>query len=129
MSKRWNRATFQKPQLVGIASEPGFKAFPWEIRTPAQPACDRLEEPLEDKSRASLSADSIEQDDFAARLQHPRKFIQRYFRVRDRVHHALRSHDIKGSIRKEQLLGVHYRQAFHLSKVPRANSLASFAQH
>src|SRR6516164_3923661 len=129
MSERRNRATFQKPQLARIASKPGGETFPRKIRSPAKAAGYWLEKPFEDKSRTSLGTDSIKQNDFSARLQHPRKFIQRHFRVRYGVHYALRGHDIKGLIRKKQLLGIHYCQTLHVTKIQSADALTCFAQH
>src|SRR5262249_41068147 len=110
------------PQLARDASKPGGEPFPWKIRPPAQAARDRLEKLFEDKSRAGPGTNSIKQYDFAARLQHPREFIQRHVRVRDGAHYALRGDNIKGLIRKKQLLGIHHGQTFHVTKIQSTNS-------
>src|SRR5262245_48406246 len=76
VTKRRHGAAFHQTHAVrplGPAREP----FPGKLRAPAQPERHRRKGALEGATQARLRADTADQYDLAAWLEHAREFIKR----------------------------------------------------
>ena len=60
--------------------------------------------------KAAFRADMVDEDQFAARLEHAHKFIECGLRVRHRGDDILRHHRVEIVIGKTKLLRVHHRE-------------------
>ena len=105
------------------------KARPRELRPPAEPPRQWRECQFEDAARAAFGADVVDQDQFAAGLQHTDEIIQRRFGIRHRGDDILRHHRVEKPIRERQILGVHHRQRFDIGEAESTHALLRPAQH
>ena len=71
----------------------------------------------------------IDQNDLAAGTEHPRKFVERAFRIGNGGNHILRDHHIEHSIGQRQMRGIHHRQRIDIGEVLLAHPLLRLAQH
>ena len=114
---------------TAVALGPVAQAAEAEFRPPAEPARNRRKADLERAARALLCADVIDQDDFAARADHARKFVERRFRIGHRGYDELRHHHIEGLVGQRHAFGIHHRQCFDICEVLLGNALMRLAQH
>ena len=71
----------------------------------------------------------IDQHDFAARLQHADKLIERRFRIRHRGDDVLRDHHVENAIAKAELLRIHDSKAVNVAKAVLRRAHFGFLQH
>src|SRR5262249_27283209 len=76
MSERRHAAAREQPHPA-VALSPSRPPLPAESRPPAQPTRDRRKALLEHAPRPRLGAEMVDQNDFAARLGHARKLVER----------------------------------------------------
>ena len=83
-----------------MSGRPIDQPRPRKFRPPAEPPRQRRERQFEDAARAAFGADVIDQDEFAAGLQHADEIIERAFRIGHRGDDILRHHGVERRIRR-----------------------------
>src|SRR3954447_11676809 len=96
---------------------------------PAEPPHKGQNRKFEGTARATLGTDVIDQDEFAAVLEHAYKIVKRRLGIRHCGDDVLRYHCVEKTILEGQVLGVHDRKRLDVIKTQRSHALLRLAQH
>src|SRR4051812_28460562 len=112
-----------------MSHRPVHQTLPGKLGAPSEPPCQWRECQFEHTTWTALGADVIDQDKFAARLQHPDEIIQRSLWIRHRRYDILRHHGIEELIGEGEILGVHHRERLDIAQPHRPYALLRLAEH
>src|SRR5205814_7043805 len=116
MAHRRHRTALDQGDTA-VSGRPVDQSHPWKFRPPAEPARQRRKRQFEGTPRATLGTDVIDQDEFAAVLEHAYKIVKRRLGIRHRGDDVLRHHCVKKTILEGKILGVHDRERLDVTKI------------
>src|SRR3954463_6444765 len=125
----WRHRAALDQRDTAMSHRPVHQTLPGKLGAPSEPPCQWRECQFKHTTWTALGTDVIDQNKFAARLQHPDEIIQRSLGIRHRRHDILRHHGIEELIGEGEILGVHYRERLDIAQPHRPYALLRFAEH
>jgi len=126
---KWRHRPALDQAHIGSPFDPASESVPRKLCPPSQPANDRLQQEFDQMSQAGICTDSTEEDHLSARPEHSGALVERCLRIWHGRNHVIRHNDVKRSIGKGQMLGVHHLQNLDIGQGQICHASLRFAEH